>query len=64
MFLIFYIYTHLDCICDAQGSTTLQCKSDGSCICKVNSMGYKCTECIGPGYIKPGCKGKAKEQKG
>ena len=26
-------------------------------------MGYKCTEC-NIGYIQPGCKGKAQEQKG
>ena len=56
-FITSNLYTYLDCDCDIQGSATLACQSDGSCIFKAHFKGYKCTECLGPGYINPGCKG-------
>ena len=35
----------LDCDCDPQGSTNLQCSVDGKCQCKPGVTGDKCDMC-------------------
>ena len=50
----------LDCDCDPQGSTSLQCSVDGKCQCKPGVTGDKCDMCEAnywnfPDDSSPGC---------
>ena len=40
----FYLFV-LDCKCDLNGSTTLQCDVHGDCNCREGFTGSKCGEC-------------------
>ena len=48
----------LDCDCNADGSTSLQCKDDGSCDCKNYITGQKCDQCMENYYNFPTCSSK------
>ena len=48
----------VDCNCNVNGSSSLSCNSNGTCPCKDNVIGEKCTECT-PGFFGfPDCTGK------
>ena len=39
---------NIDCGCDPDGSTSLQCnENDGTCSCKTNYVGTKCDTQVG-----------------
>ncbi|XP_067846572.1 laminin subunit gamma-1-like [Heptranchias perlo] len=38
------------CNCDAKGSWSLQCRSDGTCDCKPGVFGHQCNQCAGDTY--------------
>ena len=46
---------NLDCNCNVDGSTTLQCKDDGSCDCNKYIDGDKCDQCMEQHYNFPTC---------
>ena len=45
----------LDCNCNADGSTSSQCKDDGTCDCKKYIDGEKCDQCMEHHYNFPAC---------
>ena len=52
----FYLFV-LDCKCDLNGSTTLQCDVHGDCNCREGFTGSKCDACE-PNYFNyPSCQG-------
>ena len=46
---------NLDCNCNVDGSTSLQCKEDGSCDCNKYIDGDKCDQCMEQHYNFPTC---------
>ena len=48
----------LDCGCNIQGSSSSTCNSYGTCNCKTNVIGAKCTACKTGFYGFPNCNGK------
>ena len=46
---------NLDCNCNVDGSTSLQCKDDGSCDCNKYIDGDKCDQCMEQHYNFPTC---------
>ena len=49
------LFLNLDCNCNTDGSTSLQCKDDGTCDCKTNIDGQKCDQCMESYYNFPAC---------
>ena len=46
----------LDCECNLEGSLSYQCEENGTCTCKTNVGGKKCTKCLdGYFYDFPNC---------
>ena len=43
-----YIFFQTDCECDPNGSTSLQCQSDGKCDCKTGFFGKRCSSIFKP----------------
>ena len=52
----------LDCNCNADGSTSLQCKEDGTCDCKKYIEGEKCDQCMEQHYNFPACSSNLNSQ--
>lgn len=42
---LLHIFVTAACDCDPDGSLTLQCNQDGSCVCKEGVTGYRCDQC-------------------
>ena len=58
--------TFIECFCNPEGSESLQCLKDGSCVCKPNvgkgelnndGLVEKCDYCLPNFYGFPNCKG-------
>ena len=50
------IHTFLsECNCNAVGSTSTECNSDGQCTCKPGFSGQKCNECDDLHFGFPSC---------
>ena len=45
------------CGCNAQGSSSIECDSNGFCTCKSNIVGTKCTDCASGYYGFHNCTG-------
>ena len=50
----------LACGCSTSGSSTTSCSSSGTCTCKSNFSGSKCTSCKAGFYDYPNCYCKEK----
>ena len=52
------LYSVKACECNADGSTSLQCKDDGNCECNKYITGAKCNQCVEEHFNFPTCSSK------